>query len=67
MNYKIAALSAAVVMVPASLPLLAVAEESRAIEEIVVTSRRKNESVQDVPLSVTVFGEEQIEQLKPAT
>ncbi|MBT7372066.1 MAG: TonB-dependent receptor [Gammaproteobacteria bacterium] len=54
-------------MVPASLPLLAVAEESRAIEEIVVTSRRKNESVQDVPLSVTVFGEEKIEQLKPAT
>lgn len=45
-----------------------VAEDSaREIEEIVVTSRRRNESVQDVPLSVTVFGAEKIEQLKPAT
>ena len=45
-------------------PLQAVAEESvREIEEIVVTSRRRTESVQDVPLSVTVFSEERIEQL----
>lgn len=37
------------------------------IEEIVVTSRRREESLQDVPLSVTAFGVEQIEQLKPQT
>ncbi len=40
---------------------------NRAIEEVVVTSRRQNESVQDVPLSVTVFNEEKIDQLRPAT
>ena len=37
------------------------------IEEIVVTSRRRSESVQDVPLSVTAFGEERIDQVKPKT
>ena len=42
-------------------------EESRAMEEIVVTSRRKDESQQDVPLSVTVFGSERIDQIKPTT
>ncbi len=40
---------------------------SGAIEEIVVTSRRREESQQDVPLSVTAFGEAQIEALKPKT
>lgn len=42
-------------------------ESSRTMEEVVVTSRRKSESVQDVPLSVTAFGEEAIEQMKPRT
>ena len=42
-------------------------QSSRAMEEVVVTSRRKDESVQDVPLSVTAFGEEAIEQMKPRT
>ena len=42
-------------------------EEARAMEEIVVTSRRKDESQQDVPLSVTVFGSEKIDQVKPTT
>ncbi|MCY4213678.1 MAG: TonB-dependent receptor [Gammaproteobacteria bacterium] len=37
------------------------------IEEIVVTSRRRQESQQDVPLSVTAFGAEQIDQIKPQT
>jgi iron complex outermembrane receptor protein len=37
------------------------------IEEIVVTSRRREESVQDVPLSVTAFGEEGLERFKPTT
>jgi iron complex outermembrane receptor protein len=47
--------------------LLQAAETARTMEEVVVTSRRKDESVQDVPLSVTAFGEEAIEQLKPTT
>jgi iron complex outermembrane receptor protein len=50
-------------------PAIVFAEEgsSRAIEEVVVTSRRKDESQQDVPLSVTVWGSDQIEQVKPTT
>lgn len=33
-----------------------------ALEEVVVTARRREESVQDVPLSITAFGNEQLEQ-----
>lgn len=40
---------------------------NRVIEEIVVTSRRQDESQQDVPLSVTAWGTEQIDQVKPTT
>ncbi|MDH3641204.1 MAG: TonB-dependent receptor, partial [Gammaproteobacteria bacterium] len=53
--------------VPARDAVAAERDESGMIEEIVVTSRRREESVQDVPLSVTVFGEEQIDRLKPTT
>jgi iron complex outermembrane receptor protein len=67
MKIKHAALSAAIALAPASVPFIALAQETRTMEEVVVTSRRKDESVQDVPLSVTVFGEEKIEQVKPAT
>ncbi len=42
-------------------------DNSGVIEEIVVTSRRRSESQQDVPASVTAFSEEAIEQLKPTT
>lgn len=53
---------------PITTPVFAAEEDSaNMIEEIVVTSRRRNESVQDVPLSVTAFGEERISQLKPNT
>ena len=53
---------------PLTPPAFAAEEDSaNMIEEIVVTSRRMNESVQDVPLSVTAFGEERISQLKPNT
>ena len=49
-------------------PLTVYAEESSSeMEEIVVTSRRRDESQQDVPLSVTAFGRERIDQLKPTT
>ena len=37
------------------------AEEAVAIEEIVVTARKREESLQDVPLSVTAFNESAIE------
>ena len=51
----------------APLSVAAEQDESGVIEEIVVTSRRRQESQQDVPLSVTAFGSEQIEQIKPQT
>ena len=42
-------------------------DTSGVIEEVIVTSRRRAESVQDVPLSVTAFGSERIDQIKPRT
>lgn len=43
-------------------------QDSRAlIEEIIVTSRRRDESVQDVPLSVTALGPEALKRLQPTT
>ena len=42
-------------------------ETSRTMEEVVVTSRRQDESQQDVPISVTVIGSERIDQIKPVT
>ncbi len=54
-------------VVPAPSGVAAEQDASGMIEEIVVTSRRRQESQQDVPLSVTAFGPEQIEQVKPQT
>ena len=49
-------------------PIMIHAEEtSRTMEEVVVTSRRRDESQQDVPLSVTAWGAEAIERVKPTT
>lgn len=41
--------------------------EPRAIEEILVTSRRIEESEQDVPVAVTAFSTEAIDQIAPRT
>jgi iron complex outermembrane receptor protein len=46
---------------------VAAAETSDSIEEILVTSRRRTESSQDVPLAVTAFSEEDIDRIKPDT
>lgn len=68
MKFEKILLSSVIATVSVATPLFVSAEESaNQMEEMVVTSRRKNESVQDVPLSVTVFGEERIDQLKPNT
>lgn len=41
-----------------ALSVPAIAEESLAIEEIIVTARKKEESVQDVPISMTALSKE---------
>jgi outer membrane receptor protein involved in Fe transport len=45
-------------MLPSAQP--AFAQTSLAVEEIVVTARKRDESIQDIPLSVTAFRESQI-------
>jgi len=67
MNVSRIAAVIAVISAPISAPIVLAEESNRAMEEVVVTSRRKDESVQDVPLSVTAFGQEAIDQIKPTT
>src|SRR5262249_8508437 len=47
---------------PVSEHTQAVAERAPLLDEIIVTARRKEESVQDVPISISVFNQEQLEQ-----
>ena len=46
--------------VSAALPGIATAQ----LEEVIVTSERREASVQDVPIAVSAFGEELVEQLQ---
>lgn len=40
------------------------ANKSAMLEEVVVTARKREENVQDVPIAMTAYGEEQLEALK---
>jgi iron complex outermembrane recepter protein len=42
-------------------------DRSGVIEELIVTSQRRAESIQDVPISVTAFNQEDIERISPRT
>ena len=55
---------AAAPLVPA---LAAERDRSGVIEELIVTSQRRAESIQDVPISVTAFNQEDIERISPRT
>ncbi len=41
-----------------SLPTLAASERSAVLEEVVVTARKQEESVQDVPIAITALTQE---------
>jgi outer membrane receptor protein involved in Fe transport len=60
-NITIAAALAAALVVPA--PAMPAEPDSRMLEEVVVTATRREESLQDVPVSVGVVTGEQIRQL----
>ena len=53
------ALAGSFVMTPIAAAVAAERDSSGVIEEIIVTSRRTEESLQDVPVSVTAFTEAQ--------
>jgi iron complex outermembrane receptor protein len=56
-----AAVSSAFLSTSILLPTLANAQDSMQLEEVVVTARKRTESMQDVPISVTVFTSQDIE------
>lgn len=58
-------LSAFALFLPALLPTSVTAQETgaRTLEEVVVTARRREESLQDVPVSITAFTGEQLDRM----
>ncbi|MEZ5559009.1 MAG: TonB-dependent receptor [Pseudomonadales bacterium] len=62
-----AALAAAAMAGAAPLAVAAERDRSGVIEEIVVTSRRAEESQQDVPVSVTAFNQNDVDRIQPRT
>lgn len=44
-----------------SVPSIAIGESARVLEEVVVTARRREERLQDVPISMTMFSQEQMD------
>jgi iron complex outermembrane receptor protein len=46
-----------------AMPVVHAAAEGATIEEVVVTARKREESLQDVPIAVSAFNEEQIDQV----
>jgi outer membrane receptor protein involved in Fe transport len=58
-----AALTGSALVTTAMLPAAAQEQQGRALEEIVVTAQKRTENLQDVPVSVHVLGNVQLEQL----
>ncbi|MFQ6005315.1 MAG: TonB-dependent receptor [Woeseia sp.] len=67
--HRLAALVSLFLLAGSALPVMAQEPERKGasavlMEEIVVTARKREESIGDVPLSITAFGSEQIEALR---
>lgn len=63
----IGSLSATIAWSQDAAPAAAPAPAEPGVEEIIVTSRLREESIQDVPIAVQHFGQEAIEALSPST
>ena len=48
-------------------PLPAIGQESLTIEEVIVTAQKRDESLQDVPISIDVIGQAELENLGSPT
>lgn len=57
------ALGSAVLLAAGLLPLPSLAQQALVLEEVVVTAQRKEESIQDAPLSVVAYNTEDLEKL----
>jgi iron complex outermembrane recepter protein len=53
-------ITAMALAIPSFMPTLTHAQESYILEEIVITAQKREENLQDVPVSVSAFGGEQI-------
>ena len=62
-NLKLLSMAMAIAGI-SGVPPMAAAQDERAInlEEVIVTARRKTESLEDVPVAVTAFGPQQIQE-----
>jgi len=59
--------SAAPAVITGLLAIVFTSEGMAQMEEIIVSARKRDENLQDVPISITAFGEEEIQKLNIAT
>lgn len=62
-NYKPIAMAVAIASQALILPNIAAAQESVALEEVVVTARRRAENLQDVPVAVSAFNSVELDNI----
>ncbi len=60
-NYKLSPLYAAILGL--SLPLQSIAQDTGPLEEVIVTAQKRAENVLDVPIAISVFSANEVEEL----